>query len=403
MTSKVSRFAGIALVFAAGVGVASLGPRLFGGAGKEKAPVAQQEQKPASTEAKVDLAMDAERMQLAQIELAPARAGMVAKRLVVPGVIVPDADRVARVTVKLAGTVSELRKNIGDEVAKGEVLGAIESREVAEARSEYLASKLSDDLQQDLTGRDKGLFEGRAIPEQQYIKSRSAAAQSHMRFDIARQKLLALGLEESEIASIAAAPEGTLRVQYVRAPISGRVVERKVELGAAVGRDSQSTEMFTMVDLANVWVEMTVSSADIIDVREGQSVRITVAGSAQTGTAKVIFVNPLLDKETRGARVVAVLENPKRAWRPGAFVTAAIAVEEKQASVVVPISAIQNISGRKALFVRVKDGFQKRDVVVGQRDGDVVEIVSGLSAGERIASSNTFALKAELAKPTDED
>ncbi|WP_233021909.1 efflux RND transporter periplasmic adaptor subunit [Rhodopseudomonas boonkerdii] len=390
-------------MFAAGVGVASLGPRLFGGAGKEKAPVAQQEQKPASTEAKVDLAMDAERMQLAQIELAPARAGMVAKRLVVPGVIVPDADRVARVTVKLAGTVSELRKNIGDEVAKGEVLGAIESREVAEARSEYLASKLSDDLQQDLTGRDKGLFEGRAIPEQQYIKSRSAAAQSHMRFDIARQKLLALGLEESEIASIAAAPEGTLRVQYVRAPISGRVVERKVELGAAVGRDSQSTEMFTMVDLANVWVEMTVSSADIIDVREGQSVRITVAGSAQTGTAKVIFVNPLLDKETRGARVVAVLENPKRAWRPGAFVTAAIAVEEKQASVVVPISAIQNISGRKALFVRVKDGFQKRDVVVGQRDGDVVEIVSGLSAGERIASSNTFALKAELAKPTDED
>ena len=403
MTSKVSRFAGIALVFAAGVGAASLGPRFFGGEVKNPPPVAKQDERPGSNGNKVDLPMDAERMQAAQIELAQARDGLVAKRLIVPGVIVPDADRVARVTVKLAGTVSELRKNIGDEVAKGDILGAIESREVAEARSEYLASKLSDDLQQDLTGRDKGLFEGRAIPEQQYIKSRSAAAQSHMRFDIARQKLLALGLEESEIASIAAAPEGTLRVQYVRAPISGRVVERKVELGAAVGRDSQSTEMFAMVDLSKVWVEMMVSSADIVAVREGQKVRISVAGSAQTGIAKVIFVNPLLDKETRGARVVAALDNTDRSWRPGAFVTAAIAVEEKQAPVVVPISAIQNFSGRKAVFVRIKDGFQKRDVVVGQRDGDVIEIVSGLNTGERVASSNTFALKAELAKPTDED
>lgn len=401
MASKFSRFALAAVVFAAGVAAANLGPKIFGGTKKVEAPAAKSPSKPPS-EAKVDLPMDAERIELAQIEVANAGSGTVAKRLIVPGVIVPDADRVARVTVKLAGTVSELRRNIGDEVAKGDILGTIESREVAEARSEYLASKLSDDLQQELTGRDKKLSEGRAIPEQQYIKSRSAAAQSNMRVDIARQKLLALGLEEGEIAGISAAPENTLRLQYVRAPIAGRVVERKVEIGAAVGRDSQSTDMFGIVDLAKVWVEMTVSSGDLSDVREGQLVQITVAGSRATGTAKVIFVNPLLDKDTRAARVIAVLDNLDRSWRPGAFVTAAIAVSEKQA-IVVPTGAIQTVSGKKAVFVRTEGGFQKRDVVLGQRDGDVVEIVTGLTAGERVASTNTFALKAELAKPTDED
>lgn len=403
MRFNVLRFGFFAVVFLAGIAVATFWGRSPGtDKPKDKAAVAKSEKAPAP-ESNGLIAMDDERIRLAEIELTAAQSGTVAKRLTVPAVIVPDADRVARVTVKLAGTVSDLRKNIGDEVAKGDILGAIESREVAEARSEYLASKLSDDLQQDLTARDKGLFEGRAVPETQYVKSRSAAAQSHMRFDIARQKLLALGLEDSEIAAISTSPESSLRLQFVRAPIAGRVVERKVELGAAVGRDSQSTEMFVMVDLSRVWVEMAVSSTDLPQVKEGQSVRITVAGGTTAGTAKVIFVNPLLDKDTRAARVVAVLENPDRSWRPGAFVTAAIAVDERQVPVVVPLTAIQNVDGRKVVFVKTADGFQRRDVVIGQRDGASIEISSGLKAGEQVASSNTFALKAELNKPADDE
>ncbi|WP_441277216.1 efflux RND transporter periplasmic adaptor subunit [Tardiphaga sp. 172_B4_N1_3] len=404
MTSKLYRFGIFALVFAAGVAVATLAQRGQGGAGKSAGSVAAKtETKLAPSSSKTDIPMDDERIQAAEIGLSETGPGTVAKRLVVPGILIPDSDRVARVTVKLAGTVSELRKNIGDEVKRGDLLGIIESREVAEARSEYLASKLSDELQQELTGRDKGLSEGRAIPEQQYIKSRSAAAQSHMRFDIARQKLLALGLEEAEVGATPNAPEGTLRLQAVRAPISGRVVERKVEIGTAVGRDSQSPELFVLVDLSKVWVEMTVSSNDLANVREGQSVRISVAGDAAVGTAKVRFVNPVLDKETRSARVVAELDNADRTWRPGAFVTAAIAVDEREVPVVIPITAIQTVAGRKAVFVRTADGFRKRDVVLGQRDGTSIEATSGLKAGERIASSNTFSLKAELSKPTDED
>jgi cobalt-zinc-cadmium efflux system membrane fusion protein len=98
-----------------------------------------------------------------------------------------------------------------------------------------------------------------------------------------------------------------------------------------------------------------------------------------------------------------VIDNADGRWRPGSFVTAAIAIDEHQAPVVAPVSAVQTVDGRKAVFVRTKDGFETRGVVLGQRDGQSVEVVSGLEVGETIAVSNTFSLKAELAKPSEED
>ncbi|MCS3897903.1 cobalt-zinc-cadmium efflux system membrane fusion protein [Bradyrhizobium japonicum USDA 38] len=349
------------------------------------------------------IVMDDERIKLAEIELREAGPAPIARRLMVPGTIVPDAGRVAHVSVKLSGTVAELRKNIGDDVAKDEVLGVLESREVADAKSEYLAARLSNELQQELTARDKSLWEGRAVPEQQYIKSRNAAAQTEMRFGIARQKLMALGVTDAEIVGLPQAPDGSLRSQNIRAPISGRVAERKVESGTAVGRDSLETELFVIVDLSRVWVELAVSSTDLPLVKEGQPVDIALRGLSETGASKIVFVSPLLDRETRSARVVASLPNPDGRWRPGSFVTAGIAVERRDVAVAVPFAAVQTVDGRKAVFVRTRQGFEKRDVVLGRRDGAVVEIVSGLSAGETVASSNTFSLKAELSKPGDED
>ncbi|MGX9430644.1 MULTISPECIES: efflux RND transporter periplasmic adaptor subunit [Bradyrhizobium] len=349
------------------------------------------------------VAMDDDRIKLAHIDLATVGPGTIARRLAVPGTVIPDAGRVSHVSVKLSGTVAELRKNIGDDVTKGDVLAVLESREVADAKSEYLAARLANELQQDLTSRDKSLWEGRAVPEQQYIKSRNAAAQTEMRLNIARQKLLALGVETDEITGLPQSPDASLRSQNVRAPVSGRLAERKVELGAAVGRDNLETELFVIVDLSRVWVELSVSSADLPQVREGQSVRVSARGLPETATGKIVFVSPLLDKETRTARVVAALDNSNGYWRPGSFVTAGIALSERRVEVVVPATAIQNVDGGKAIFVRNKDGFEKRNVVLGEQDGQSVEIAAGLATGETIAVSNTFSLKAEFAKPRDED
>jgi cobalt-zinc-cadmium efflux system membrane fusion protein len=344
-----------------------------------------------------------EQLTEAHIDLAQVEPGILARRIIVPGTIIPVADRIARVAVKLSGTVAELRKNIGDPVIKGEVLAILESREVADAKSEYLAARLTNELQQTLFQRDKMLWEGRASTEQQFLRSRNLTAQTEMKFNISRQKLFALGLSESEIAALPNEPEALLRRQEVRAPMTGRVVERKVDLGAAVGRDNLETELFVVVDLDRVWVELAVSPTDLPAVREGQPVSIAARGIAEKADGKVVFITPLVDKESRSARVVAEVANESGVWRPGSFVTAAVATAEQPVSVAVPTNAIQTIGTGKAVFVRTAEGFERREVATGRSDDRFAEVLTGLKTGETIAVTNTFLLKAELLKSSAED
>src|SRR5256714_3809409 len=91
-----------------------------------------------------------EQIVAARIELVAIQGGTLSRRLIVPGTIVPHADWIARVTVKLSGTVAELRKRLGDTVEQNEIMAVIESREVADAKSEYLATKTTHDLRQTL-------------------------------------------------------------------------------------------------------------------------------------------------------------------------------------------------------------------------------------------------------------
>jgi cobalt-zinc-cadmium efflux system membrane fusion protein len=93
-----------------------------------------------------------------------------------------------------------------------------------------------------------------------------------------------------------------------------------------------------------------------------------------------------------------LLPNKELQWRPGSFVSAAILMPEERAALVVPETALQTVNGEPVVFVRVEDGFDKRPVRLGRRDGKVVEIVSGLSEGERVAVTNSFILKSELGK-----
>ena len=358
--------------------------------------------KPADDEPGI-LRLTQEQLTAAGVELTTVRGGTLARHITVPGTVVPHADRIARVSVRLSATVAELRKRIGDPVAKDEILAILESREVADAKSEYLAARLTDELQQDLFVRDRMLWDKRVSNEQQFLRSRNAAAQTRMKLDIARQKLLALGIAQQEIAALPEEPEGSLRRQAIRSPIAGRVVERKVDLGTAVGRDSLETELFVIVDLDRVWVELAISPADLPAIKEGQPVSISARAVTDKVDGKIVFISPLLDKETRSARVVAEIANGDGVWRPGSFVTPAIAVEEQAVPLVIPASAVQTIDNEKVVFVRTPEGFEKRQVGLGRNDDRFVEVVTGLRSGEVIAGSNTFPLKAQLMKAMLED
>ncbi len=332
------------------------------------------------------------------ITIAKASGGMLKRHFLAPGSLIPDADHIGRVSVRVLATVSELRKRLGDSVEKGEIVAAIESREVADAKSEYLAARLTNDLQQTPYNRPKTLVESRTVSENEFLRTRLTANDAQIKLDGARQKLFALGLSESEIADLPNQPAESLRKQFLRSPISGRVSERRVDLGGLIGREGQESELFVIVNLDDIWVDLAVSPEDIGAVREGVKVRIRAIGTEDEATADVIFVSPLLDRDTRNARVIATMPNRDHRWKPGTFVTAEVPLAGGPSTVIVSKKALQTIKGTPTVFVRDADGFEARSVRTGREDDDDIEIVAGLSAGETIAVGNSFTLKAELEK-----
>jgi membrane fusion protein, heavy metal efflux system len=334
----------------------------------------------------------------AGIEVRQVEGGVLSRRRFVPGTIVPAGDRIGRVAVRLLGTIAELRKRLGDPVEQNEVVAVIESREVADAKSEYLAIRVTDELQQTLFARATLLWQGKVMTENDYLRARASAQDARVKFDAARQKLFTLGLNEEQISALPHQPGASLRRQELRSPIAGKIAERRVDLGALVGREGQESELYVVVDLSELWVDLAVAPADLPAIREGQEITIAVGTSGERVPARIIFVSPLLDRDTRAARVVASLANPEQSFRPGSFVTAEIPLSQDHAEVVVPRAALQTIKGERVVFVRSDPGFEARQVATGREDEHTVEIVSGLFAGETIAISNTFVLKAEVGK-----
>jgi cobalt-zinc-cadmium efflux system membrane fusion protein len=349
--------------------------------------------------------MTAEQIANQDIVVAAVESGSIYRHILVPGTITTDADRIARVPARVVGTVAEMRKRLGDKVEKGEVVAVLDSREVADAKSEYLTVSVKADLERTNFDRQQALWDKRISAESAFLNAKAAYEEAVLRQDLARQKLSALGLNAAEVARLAKQDEktantSTLRQYELRSPLSGRIVERKVDVGTAVGKEGDPADLYTVADLTTVWIELAVPTIELGKIREGARVvvRPSQADDGRRAEGKVIFVSPLLNMETRSARVIVALPNPDLLWRPGTFVTAEVQISKDAVKVRVPKTALQTVEGRKVVFVRTAEGFEKREVEPGRSDDDFVEIASGLKAGEEIVVANTFLLKAELGK-----
>jgi cobalt-zinc-cadmium efflux system membrane fusion protein len=360
------------------------------------------------------VAMTEEQIASGKIAVEAVGPGTLARRLVVPGTVMPDSDRVARIAAKVIGTVAEMRKRLGDPVAKGEVIAILDSREVADAKSEFFAASTNLELQQTLFEREQQLWDKRISAEQQYLRARNTFTETQLRVELASQKLRALGLTEQDVVDLARRwtpvrtasnsagapvprPTQGLQRYEIRSPIAGRVMERRVDLGAPVGGDSEEKELYVVADLSSVWIELSVPTGDLAAIREGQEIAIA-SGNGPASMGRIVFVSPILNQETRSARVIASVDNKDLAWRPGSYVTAHVTVSEEPAEIRLPRNALQTITGEQVVFVRNEAGFEKREVVLGKGDDAFIEVVFGLDEGERVAVANSFLLKAELGK-----
>ncbi|MBB4200938.1 hypothetical protein CCR94_18375 [Rhodoblastus sphagnicola] len=345
-----------------------------------------------------EISLAAEQIDKAGVVLTQVEPGVIAEQFSAPGVIIADQDHIARVPARVIGSVAELRKRLGEIVAKGEIVAMLDSREVADAKSEWQAALVNYDLQKTLFERAEKLWAKRISAEQVYLQAKTTVAMAQLRVNLARQKLRALGVSDSEIDALRSNDNSAnLGLYPVRAPIAGRVIERKVDVGAAVGGNNDPSELYAIADLSRVWIDLSIPASELNAIREGQKVTIR-APNDEILSGQIIFIGPVLNPETRSARVLAALDNPGLALRPGGFVTATIAVRETRVALRAPKAALQTIEGKTSLFVRNDKGFVARNVALGRSDAQFVEITEGLMAGETIAAANSFILKAELGK-----
>lgn len=344
-------------------------------------------------EGKVQLGAD--QVASAGIVIATAGPRRMVTTLELPGQVRANETRLAHVVPRLRGVVTQVLKQEGDVVTKGELMAVLNSRELADAKGAYIAAARHVEFTRVALAREEELWRRRISAERELLEARRVAEQAELDQKLAAQTLVVLGVSGESLATLASAPAESMARYEIRAPLDGRVIERNVTAGEAL---SAEEDIFTVADLSSVWVDITVYAKDLAVVREGQeaTVRSTDLGAEVTG--RVSFVGPLVGEDSRAAVARIVLANPRGQWRPGLYVNVHLVREAATVPVAISMDAIQTFRDWQVAFVRYGDYFEARPLELGRRDGEWVEVKSGLAAGERYAALNSFAVKAEIGK-----
>lgn len=283
------------------------------------------------------------------------------------------AERAVTLGSELPGLVREIAFESGSSVRRGALLvrldTSIEEAQLTSARADAELAELS--LQ-----RATVLHAGDAIPAAELDAARARARQA---------------------AATVTTLEATLAKKAIRAPFDGRISIRQVELGQvlAPGQSVASLQSVSPI-LAEFWLPQQALSG----LAAGQAVRVTVdtfPGEAWEG--RVRTVNPEVDVETRNVRVQATLGNPGGRLRPGMFARVVVVEEGERTALVVPATAPVFAPFGDSVFLL--DGqepgkpasVKQRFVRLGERRGDFVEVLSGLSEGDRVVSAGAFKLR----------
>ncbi len=341
------------------------------------------------------LSMSPELVRRMGIESAIAQDRPIISTLTLPGELVLNADMASRIVPRVSGYVLQSLKNLGDTVEKDEIIALIDSRELGEAKSQYLVALEREKLARYNFERSQQLWEKQTVPEKEFLTSKKIYLEEKIGLTAATRKLVAMGLTEDEILKL---EEGSLKdlTHYpIRAPFKGVIVKKRLANGEWLKDDA---EIFVVADLSTVWAEITVYPTDIDSVRLGQKAIIRSVSSENTTVGEVSYIDSVVGDESRTARARVVLRNDDGKWRPGLFVKIDLVKEEKTVPVAVLNESIQTYQNKPVVFVQYDDIFEARPIRPGNSDGRFTEITSGLSAGESYATANSYILKSELGK-----
>ncbi|PZX52482.1 Cu(I)/Ag(I) efflux system membrane fusion protein [Algoriphagus ratkowskyi] len=283
------------------------------------------------------------------------------------GKIQADERQNASVTAKFPGRIEKLNVSFtGEKVRAGQLLATIYSPELVTAQKELLEA----------------------------AKTRSVFPEL---YQAAREKLRLWKLSDAQISSIETS--GTTKTEFdVLAERSGIVTQRNISVGDYV---STGTVLFSIVDLDKIWVMLDAYESDLPLVAIGNPISFEVAGiPGQTFTAKVTYIDPILNPNTRAASLRAEIANPGGKLLPEMFVNAKIKTNAKgqKSGIAIPRTALLWSGKRSIVYVKVPNSeyptFEMREITIGSKMGDMYAVEAGLEVGEEIVTNGVFAIDA---------
>lgn len=325
-----------------------------------------------------------------------------------------DPGRTARLSARVPGTASRVFKKVGDFVKVGDLLAVIDAAEVGRAKSELQQALVQLRLKQ--TALVNIGAAGAALPERQRRESEAAVRDAEVRLLSAEQSLLNLGLpvsvdeyrnlrideivqkmrriglnEANNVGLDQKDLSASTNLLPIRSSIEGVILSVDVVTGEAV---EAGRPLFVIVDPRQMWLTLHVPQLDARRIALGQDVRFRPDGSSEEFVGKVSWIGTAADETTRTVPIRAAVDNSGGRLRASTLGFGRIVIRTEPEAVVIPHDAVLSFHGIQLVFLRdpkfLKSddckSFHLRVVRVGARDGDNIEILSGVKAGDVVAS-----------------
>ena len=327
------------------------------------------------------------------------------------GKILAAEDRTAVIGPVNEGRIVKLYAGQGTHVRKGQKLAELESADIDQAEADYLKALADAEnakrsaaaeikLAQQTYDRTKALYEKTVVPgknlqaaehdlEVAKASAENNIASTNVSLTAARRHLLILGLTDATIDALGKKP-GLAATFSLNSPIDGVVVERNATIGATVGTDAS---VFKIIDISRVWIDANVFEKDVPRVRVGQTVKVTTtAFPGSTFSGRVIFINSVVDPDSRTIKVRTEVPNPDGRLKPDMFANVEVITDVAANAITVPQSAVLEDGGKSFVFVAENNAYKKLQVQTGIKTGDRVEIVDGLKSGDRVVIKGNYLL-----------
>jgi len=340
--------------------------------------------------AKTDVTLTAAQMAHGGVHWEPVATSTVASIATVPGQVIPNEDRTARLGATVRARVIAVQVRPGDRVSAGRVLVTLQSPEAGMAQSDVAKARAQASYARSARERAERLLALKAIPQQDYDRA------------IADDELASAELRRAQSVAeqIGAAASATGEIA-IRSPLNGVVLARTAVPGAVV---EAGAPLVVVTDPATLWLSVDAPENLASLFRVGAELRFTVpAYPADTFSAHIDAVGAGLDPSTRTLPIRGVIRNRGDRLKPEMLASVSAQGGDAISVPSVPEDAVQLLDGKSVVFVAHPDSiggahFVPRNVQLGSRSGGRIAITQGLAAGDLVVTRGALAIKAQIKK-----